>query len=219
MENQLVTAIVILDLSTAFDTVDHDLLVDVLEKRFGIIGTTRKWYESYLRPRSFRVEVGKERSQPRQLDYSIPQGSIQGAFLFVAYASTLEEIVNKNTLELNGFADDHSVRRMFKPKKLGHKDELETIAIIEESMLDIKSWMDQVRLKMNESKTEFIYFGWPSQLDKCITQHINVNGEHIGKAEITKYLGAYLDSKLDFKEHIKTKMQSSYAKHLQDQSS
>ena len=205
MENQLVTAIVILDLSTAFDTVDHDLLEDILEKRFGITGTTRKWYESYLRPRSFRVEVGKERSQPRQLDYSVPQGSIQGAFLFVAYASTLEEIVNKNTLELNGFADDHSVRRMFKPSKLGHKDELETIAIIEESMLDIKSWMDQVRLKMNESKTKFIYYGWPSQLDKCITQHINVNGEHIEKAEITKYLGAYLDSKLDFKEHIKTK--------------
>ena len=205
MENQLVTAIVILDLSAAFDTVDHDLLVDVLEKRFGITGTARKWYESYLRPRSFRVEVGKERSQPRQLDYSVPQGSIQGAFLFVAYASTLEEIVNKNTLELNGFADDHSVRRMFRPSKLGHRDELETIAIIEESMLDIKSWMDQVRLKMNDSKTEFIYFGWPSQLDKCITQHINVNGEHIEKAEITKYLGAYLDSKLDFKEHIKTK--------------
>ena len=70
-------------------------------------------------------------------------------------------------------------------------------------MLDIKSWMDQVRLKMNESKTKFIYFGWPSQLDKCITQHINVNGEQIEKTNITKYLGAHLDSQLDFKEQIK----------------
>ena len=66
---------------------------------------------------------------------------------------------------------------MFKPSKLGHKEELETFAIIEESMLDIKSWMDQVRLKMNKSKTEFIYFGWPSQLDKCTTNHINANRE------------------------------------------
>ena len=49
------------------------------------------------------------------------------------------------------------------------------------------------------------YFGWPSQLDKCITTTINVNGEEIERANITKYLGAYLDSKLDFKEHIKTK--------------
>ena len=205
MDRQLVTSIVILDLSTAFDTVDHDLLLDVLEARFGITGTARKWYESYLKPRRFRVVVGKEESQPRQLDYSVPQGSIQGAFLFVAYASTLDEIVDSTKLELNGFADDHSVRRAFKPSKLDHKDELETIAIIEQSMLEIKSWMDQVRLKMNESKTEFIYFGWPSQLDKCIKTSININGEEIVRANITKYLGAYLDSKLDFKEHIKTK--------------
>ena len=205
MDRQLVTSIVILDLSAAFDTVDHDLLLDVLETRFGITGTARKWYESYLKPRKFRVVVGKEKSQPRQLDYSVPQGSIQGAFLFVAYASTLDEIVDSTRLELNGFADDHSVRRAFKPSKLDHKDELETIAIIEQSMLEIKSWMDQVHLKMNESKTEFIYFGWPSQLDKCIKTSININGEEIVRASITKYLGAYLDSKLDFKEHIKTK--------------
>ena len=189
MDRQLVTAIVILDLSAAFDTVDHNLLLDVLENRFGITGTARRWYASYLQPRRFRVLVGKEESQHRQLDYSVPQGSIQGAFLFVAYASTLDEIVDSTKLELNGFADDHSIRS-FKPSKLDHKEELETIAIMEQSMLDIKSWMDQVCLKMNESKTEFIYFGWPSQLDKCITTTINVNGEEIEKTNITKYLGA-----------------------------
>ena len=204
MDRQLVTSIVILDLSAAFDTVDHDLLLDVLEARFGITGTARKWYESYLKPRKFRVAIGKEKSQPRQLDYSVPQGSIQGAFLFIAYASTLEEIVDTK-LELNGFADDHSVRRAFKPSKLDHKEELETISLIEQSMLDIKSWMDQVRLKMNESKTKFIYFGWPSQLEKCIGTSININGEEIMRANTTKYLGAYLDSKLDFREHIKVK--------------
>ena len=204
MDRQLVTSIVILDLSAAFDTVDHDLLLDVLEARFGITGTARKWYESYLKPRKFRVAIGEEKSQPRQLDYSVPQGSIQGAFLFIAYASTLEEIVDTK-LELNGFADDHSVRKAFKPSRLDHKEERETISLIEQSMLDIKSWMDQVRLKMNESKTEFIYFGWPSQLEKCIRTSINVNGEEIMRTNTTKYLGAYLDSKLDFKEHIKIK--------------
>ena len=76
--------------------------------------------------------------------------------MFVAYASTLEEIVDSTKLELNGFADNHSVRRAFKPSRLDHKDELETIAIIEQSMLEIKSWMDQVHLKMSESKTKFI---------------------------------------------------------------
>ena len=56
-----------------------------------------------------------------------------------------------------------------------------------------------------KAKTEFIYFGWPSQLEKCIGTSINVNGEEIMRANTTKYLGAYLDSKLDFKEHIKVK--------------
>ena len=57
MEKQLVTVVVILDLSAAFDTVDHDLLLQVLENRFGIAGTARKWYTSYLKPRSFKVSI------------------------------------------------------------------------------------------------------------------------------------------------------------------
>ena len=159
IEKQLVTPIVILDLSTAFDTVDHDLLLGVLATRFGIQGKALEWYSNYLKPRRFRVTIEEEISKPRQLDYSVPQGSIQGAFLFIAYASTLDQVINTSQLELNGFADDHSVRSSFKPSKLDHTNEHQTIAILEQSMQDIKVWMDQVCLKMNNSKTEFIYFG------------------------------------------------------------
>ena len=101
--------------------------------------------------------------------------------------------------------DDHSVHTTFKPSKLDHKEELDTIATIESTMLDIKSWMDQVHLKLNEAKTEFIYFGWPSQLGKCVSTTIDVNGETITRASITKYQGAHLNSALNFKQHIKTK--------------
>ena len=176
MENQLVTAIVILDISAAFDTIDHDLLLDVLEKRFGIVVSAKDWYKSYLVPRRFRVAIQDKVSWPRQLDSSVPQENIQGAFLFIAYASTLDQIIDSNQLTLNGFADDHSVRKSFKPSKLDHK-ELDTIVIMEQSMQDIKVWMDQVCLKMNDSKMEFIYFSWPSQLGKCQVDSINVNGE------------------------------------------
>ena len=205
MENQLVTSIVILDLSAAFDTVDHNLLLEVLGKRFGIAGTALEWYRSYLVPRRFRVAIKDKTSKPRQLDYSVPQGGIQGAFLFIAYASTLDQIIDSTQLTLNGFAVDHSVRKAFKPSKLDHKEELDTIVIMEKSMQDIKVWMDQVQLKMNDGKTEFIYFGWPSQLGKCIIDRINVNGEQVQRTHSTKYLGAHLDSRLDFKQHIKTK--------------
>ena len=135
MENQLVTAIVILDLSTAFDTVDHDLLLDVIEKQFGITDADKKWYHKYHKSRKFRVLIERDKLQPRQLGYSVPQGSIHGAFLFISYASTLDELVTQ--LTLNGFADDHNVRGTFKSIKLGHKDEPETTAFIESSILDI----------------------------------------------------------------------------------
>ena len=72
-------------------------------------------------------------------------------------------------------------------------------------MLDIKSWMGQVALKLNESKAEFIYFGWPSQLGKSVATTIDVNRETIARSNVTKYLGAHVDSALNFKQHIKTK--------------
>ena len=118
MEKQLATPIVILDLSAAFDTVDHDLLLEVLATRFGIQGKALEWYSNYLKPRRFRITIEEETSQPRLLDYSVPQGNIQEAFLFIAYTSTLDQVIDSSQLELNGFADDHSVRSSFKPSKL-----------------------------------------------------------------------------------------------------
>ena len=103
MEKQLVTVIVILDLSAAFDTVNHDLLLEVLEKQYGVVGAAREWYTSYLNPRQFKVGFRGTTTQLRQLDYSVPQGSVQGAFLFIAYASTLDLVVQPSGLELNGF--------------------------------------------------------------------------------------------------------------------
>ena len=206
MEARKVTAVVILDLSAAFDTVDHDLLLDVLENRFGIKDRAREWYFNYLKSRMFKVSIEGTTSKPRQLEFSVPQGSIQGAFLFISYASTLDEIVKD--LTLNGFADDHSVRKDFtpcQPDQSTSPEEEETIAAIENSMQDIKSWMDSVRLKMNDSKTEFIYFGGNRQLRKCRSDSINVNGENIERTNITRYLGAHLDSTLSMKQHVKAK--------------
>ena len=139
--------------------------------------------------------------ETRQLDYSVPQGSILSAFLFISYAYTLDKMVKD--LALNGFANDHSIRKTFKPSHLDHQPECNTTTIIEKSMLDIKSWMDAVWLKMKDNITEFIYIGGLRQLKKCIINQINVNGEMLPMSYISRYLGAYPDSALSFKEHIK----------------
>ena len=109
-------------------------------------------------------------------------------------------------MELNGFANDHSVRKNFDAKS--RMEEYTVIATIERPMLEIKKWMDAVRLKMNESKTEFMLLGSRQYLKKCTTNSLKVLGENIEKSEVIRYLSRYLDSTLIFKQHIKTKCKS-----------
>ena len=200
MEKQEVTAVRVLDLSVAFDTVDHDLLLTVLDRRFGVKGTALKWYEQYLKPRKFKVSINNTYSSEQTINYSVPQGSIQGAFLFNAYASTITEVIPP-TLELMGYADDHSIRKPFRPGNTIGITESDTITIMEDSMLGISKWMNEVRLKLNESKTDFIYFGSKNQLKKCTFDKIKINNETIQRSD----LGGHLDQNLNLRKHVVTK--------------
>ena len=111
----------------------------------------------------------------------MPQGSASGANLFTCYTSTLDEVFTDDImLELNGFADDHSVRKSLYAKS--RMDEYTMITTIERSMSKIKKWMNAVRLKMNESKTEFMLLGSRQHLKKCTTNSLNVLGENIEKS-------------------------------------
>ena len=75
-------------------------------------------------------------------------------------------------------------------------------------MINIKNWMDQARLKMNPSKTEFIYFGYSRQLAKCTENTIQVAGDLILRSDIIRYLGVWMDSNLSFKHHTTKKCQA-----------
>ena len=148
-EHQSVMSLTVLDLSAAFDTVDHSILTSTLKAKFGIKKLALKWFDSYLQPRSFKVAVNGKYSNEKQLPYSVPQGSCSGAYLFNLYCSILNDIVPSD-LHLSGFADDHSVRKDFRAND--RNAELQTKEEIEECVVNIRSWMDWVRLKMNLSK-------------------------------------------------------------------
>ena len=112
MEQRHIMTVVFLDLSAAFDTVDHNILLSILNKQFGICGKALKWFYSYLQPRFFKVKIGKDYSQPQQLHFSVPQGLCSGANVFTCYCSSINQVVPKD-ITLNGFADDHSLRKSF----------------------------------------------------------------------------------------------------------
>ena len=82
----------LLDLSAAFDTIDHDVLLRRMSARFGITGTSLKWFESYLSNRSQCVQIENSTSAKKKLHFGIPQGSVLGPLLFTLYVSPIADI-------------------------------------------------------------------------------------------------------------------------------
>ena len=103
-------------------------------------------------------------------------------------------------LTLSSFANDHSLKKAFSLHQTN--DEHNTIATIEKTMLEVKSWMDAVCLKLNESKTEFIYFGSQQLLQMCNAENVKVINETITRSVKVKYIGGTLNSSLQFKTNI-----------------
>ena len=176
MEKQEVSALIAIDLSAAFDTVDHDILLDVLNSQYGVSDSALSWIESYLRPRSCRVSVNSALSTPHILQCSVPQGSCLGPWLYLTYAGTIFDIIPPS-ISVYGFADDHIANKRFRPNCINS----ESLAIkdLEDCAVKINNWMNLNKLKMNNSKTEFIMFGSKAQLNKCSNNVINVAGENI----------------------------------------
>ena len=208
MDQGRVTMIAILDLSAVFDMVDHSIFLQIMNKNFGISGNALQLFESDLSPRGFKVCVNEQYSKEKDLTFSVPQGSCAGAPLFTAYCSPIEDHV-ANNVNLNGFADDHSIRMDFNPNN--SMAEHDVYSDISESLLSIKSWMHQMRLKLNGEKTEFMLFGNKPQVNKCQTRALEFDGETIPRSEIVKYLGGYLDRNMTFEKHINTKCKAAMA--------
>ena len=94
MEKQEVSAVIVIDLSAAFDTLDHDILIDVLHSQYGVCDkASTRLVDSYLRPRSCRICVNSTLSSSRELQCSVPQGSCLGHWLYIAYAGTLFDVI------------------------------------------------------------------------------------------------------------------------------
>ena len=106
-------SLMMMDLSAAFNSIDHSILTSVLSNKFGMKDMALKRFYSYLQPRSFKVAVNGKYSEEKQLKYGVPQGSSSGANLFNLYCSMLNNVVPSD-LHLSGFVDDHTVRKEFK---------------------------------------------------------------------------------------------------------
>ena len=147
-----------------------------------------------------QVCVNSIYSEKLNIKYRVPQGSCSGANNFVAYCAPIEDVLKDTAVDLSGYADDHSIRKAFKPAK--PSAESEAMLILKNAVADIDTWMGQMRLKLNQDKTELIMFGYKKQLNKCKIQLINLDGNLIELSTNVKYLGGSLDANLNFKKHV-----------------
>ena len=208
MDAQKVTLVVMLDLSAAFDTVDHPILLEALRSQYGISDVAHKWFESYLSHRNQSVCVNGERSNEKAVSFSVPQGSCCGPILFTLYAASIFSIVHKHALEAGGYADDHRIMLSF--KITDSTSEIMAIERMEKCLQDIRTWMIQHKLKMNDDKSEVIFFGTRQQRAKLVTNTVSVGGIPVKAVECVRDLGAWLDCNLDMKTHVVKKCRAAY---------
>ena len=141
-----------LELSAAFDTVDHDTLLGRLEHRFGITGKAFSWLTSYLTDRTQFVKAASEHSTSRKLLCGVPQGSVLGPILYTMYAAPLADIIRQHGLSLHFYLTTRSLYLSFNPKATG--EPMHSLSRVQSCISDITNWMTSKKLMLNSDKTE-----------------------------------------------------------------
>ena len=195
--------LVLLDLSAAFDTIDHGVLLRALQYQFGLVGRVLSWFASYLCGRVQAIKIGQAISQFIELTFGVPQGSVLGPILFTLYTSSLGPIIRRHGLSYHLYADDTQLYIAFKIKdSMPGISKEEAIRRVEACAQDIRSWMTNNYLKLNEDKTELIVFTTPRSASPEVSILIGDDRVEISDDD-PKNLGVTYDSHIAMGEHLK----------------
>ena len=198
MDSKLAIIILLIDLSAAFDTVDIDILLDILYYEMGVCGVALNWFRSFLTGRNQRVLIENSVSGALKTDFGVPQGSVLGPVLFNIYIQSLFQVIKDCDFCTSGYADDNNAVQSF---SLNFQ-----FGVISQKlpflMSQITNWMNNHFLKINPDKTEIILF-LPNSLSEIPT----INGAFFGDNCIrfspkVKNLGFTLDKFLTMEPHV-----------------
>ena len=198
MDQGKVTALVMLDLSAAFDTVDHTILLHRLEHWFGISGIALELFKSYLNSRTQSVMCNGVHSELSELNFGVPQGSVLGPLLFTLYTAPLGSLLSGFPINYHLYADDTQLFISFDDES--SSSSLESLSAC---LQKIQSWMHNNKLALNPSKTEFLLLGTPYYLNKF--NHINsvkFGDTFVTQGQSVRNLGIIFDKSMSFTDQI-----------------
>ena len=180
-----------MDLSKAFDTIDHNILLHKLYN-YGIRGIVWSWIKSYLSNRQQYVSIDGVKSPISPINCGVPQGSILGPLLFLIY---INDIVNSSPiLSFILFADDTNIL-------LSHKNLGELINIMNLELINVSSWFKCNKLSLNISKTHFMHFQ-TTHRNLNLPQNIIIDDLPLNQKEHVKFLGITIDKHLSWGQHV-----------------
>lgn len=201
MDKEHVLVSVFVDLQKAFDTLDHEILLNKLYK-YGIRGVVHQWVKSYLKDRKQFVQINNTKSKYCNIACGVPQGSVLGPVLFLLYVNDI--VHASNSLKCILFADDTTL--FYSGKNVNS-----VLEIVEKEFENIMKWFNANKLSLNICKTKFMVFSCKS---KDTDATLSVQGLQIERTKEIKFLGVIIDERLTWKSHIeyiKTKVSQTIA--------
>ena len=178
MDNQKISLLLLLDMSRAFDTIDHSCLLKTLRSHFRVDGKVIEWIESYLSDRKQKIEIDNVVSDVFNVPFGVPQGSRLGPLLFTLYTSRLLTNIHTEfpSISCHCYADDTQLYLSFCPITPA---EDHCISELESCVVYIKIWMLQNKLMLNNNKTELLVIGTPRQVSKFRSRSVSVGDSTI----------------------------------------
>ena len=197
LDNKNCVLLILLDLSAAFDTIDHSVLLSRLKAEIGVSGKVFNWFKSYLGGRKQALLIDGVRSALLELLFGVPQGSVLGPLLFIIYMGPLGKILRTLGISFHFYADDSQIYITF---NVSESDG--AVKKVEEAVNIIKSWMSSNFLCLNEDKTEVLLIASKCNHGKLDIPHINICDNQISPARQARNIGFIFDSIMDCRAQI-----------------